>query len=116
MLDLPAGLAGLPIAVDGWGFVHKEEGQGNPRPYRYAKPILLLQAVAPLEALDPACRVHYPLLAGEERMTGRANIDFNFRFSGTGGKSIAAGTRNDSIVIPDGMNSGFHRLCTIQDN
>jgi hypothetical protein len=35
VLDLPAGLAGPPIAVDGWGFVHKEEGQGNPRPYRY---------------------------------------------------------------------------------
>src|SRR5262245_11188257 len=71
----------------------------------------LLEAVGPAEllaeAFDSPGRVHELLLAGEERMALRANIDVDFGRRAAGGEGIAAGAVDGAGLVL-GMNLGFH--------
>src|SRR6266516_1884598 len=59
-----------------------------------------LEAVLALEALDPAGRVHQLLLAGEERMARRADLDVDRRHGGAGLDDVAAGTDDGRLLVP----------------
>src|SRR5438445_12404688 len=59
-----------------------------------------LEAVFALEALDPAGRVDQLLLAGEERLAGRADIDVDGRHGGAGLDDVAAGTDEGCLRVP----------------
>ena len=72
------------------------------------KPKLLLQAVAPLEALHSSRRVDYPLLAGEERMALAAKFNSELFFGRTDGKNVTAGANHLSIFKKLGVNLFFH--------
>src|SRR5438445_3298041 len=66
-----------------------------------------LEAVFALEALDPAGRVDQLLLAGEERMAGRADLDVDGRHGGAGLDDVAAGTDDGRLLVPR-MNAFLH--------
>src|SRR5580692_11877130 len=64
------------------------------------------------EALNPSGGIHKLLLAGEERMAGRANFYADVALmSGAGNKGIAARAMHSNFVV-SGMNGCFHRVQT----
>jgi len=64
--------------------------------------------VLPAEALDAASGIHKLLLAGEERMAGRADFYVDIALMGrTGRKAAAAGAHNAHFVVI-GMNCCLH--------
>lgn len=71
------------------------------------KTLLLLEVVAPAQALDATLSVHYPLLSGIERMALAANLDPKSRFRCPGFKHVPA-RASDSRFVKLGMNFGFH--------
>src|SRR5207244_2540001 len=66
-----------------------------------------LDAVLALEALDPAGGIDELLLAREERMARRADLDVDLGHGGTGLDDIAAGTDDLGLVVPR-MNAFLH--------
>ena len=66
-------------------------------------------AVATGEFLDPAGGIDEFLLAGKERMAGRADTDLDVALGGTSAIISAAGATDDALVIV-GMNICFHGL------
>src|SRR5437867_8514715 len=66
-----------------------------------------LEAVFALEALDPAGRVDQLLLAGEERMARRADLDVDGRHGGAGLDDAAAGTDDGRLLVAR-MNAFLH--------
>src|SRR4029453_1143538 len=60
----------------------------------------VLDAVLTVEALDPTGRVDQLLLAGEERMAGRADLDVDGRDRRGGLDGIAAGTDDARLLVP----------------
>src|SRR5207244_4043113 len=58
-----------------------------------------LEAVFALETLDPAGRVDQLLLAGEERMARRADLDVDGRHGGAGLDDAAAGTDDGRFLV-----------------
>lgn len=56
------------------------------------------------EFVDSSFDVNEFLLAGEERVTLVANLDFDFVESGAGGEFVATGTGYLTIVVVVGMN------------
>jgi len=69
---------------------------------------LFLQLVLALEALHSTGGIHYPLLAGVERMTLPAKFHPQLLYSGAGGKGVAAGADHPGIVVVLGMDFLFH--------
>ena len=76
------------------------------------KAVLLLwglHAETLLEAIDAAAAIHQLLLAGEERMTLRANFDPQLLFGGAGFERFAAHAAHDSLLIL-GMDLFLHAI------
>jgi hypothetical protein len=72
-----------------------------------AREAKLLLAVAAIEALDAASRVHETLLSGVKRMAIRAELDLNGAQSGMRFESVAASAGDHATAI-DGMDCSFH--------
>src|SRR5262245_32478145 len=72
---------------------------------RVARSALL--AVLAVEALDPAGGVHELLLAGEEGMARRADLDVDALLRGAGFDDIAA-CADDGALLVAGMNAFLH--------
>src|SRR5207249_10472117 len=70
------------------------------------RPDLALQSL--LEPLDLAGRVDDRLLAGEERVAVRADVDAELLASGPHGPLGAARAAVDSCLVVLGMNIGLH--------
>ena len=69
----------------------------------------LLHAITLAEFLDAASGVDNLLLAGIERMAGRANFDVQLIFAQRGAGYESVATRaGDSDFFVIGMNAGFH--------
>src|SRR5260221_7252020 len=85
-------------------------GQPRPRPSRYAV-LKLLRFVADVEALpetlNPAGRIKHALLARVERVTLRANINFEDRLRAADGERAAACARDRGLDVL-GMNIWLH--------
>src|SRR5437763_4226477 len=62
---------------------------------------------APLEALDPAARVDELLLAGVERMAGRAHLDVQLGLRGTRRERVSAAAMHGGEDVI-GMDLGLH--------
>src|SRR5947199_2135845 len=62
---------------------------------------------APLEALDPAARVDELLLAGVERMAGRAHLDVQLGLRGTGRERVSAAAMHGGEDVI-GLDLGLH--------
>src|SRR6266550_6448585 len=71
--------------------------------------LLRLLRVLLLEAIDAAGRVDQLLLAGEERMALRADLDAQLFLGGVGGPGLAAGAMHLDLVIL-GMDLCFHEF------
>ena len=75
--------------------------------------VRLFPGIATIESIDPASRVNQFLLAGEKRVTRRADFDVQIAFTRrTRLKSFATGASYCDFVI-FGMNSGFHFSLTL---
>jgi hypothetical protein len=72
----------------------------------------LLHAVALLESLDPASRIHKLLLAGKEGVTCRADLRRDFRPGGTGLEGVAAQTLHRHVGV-FGMDAFFHHSSSL---
>ena len=74
--------------------------------------VLLLEMLGVffLELLNTTCGINKFLLAGEKRMTGRADFDFDCLVYRTKLYFIAAGALGINLVVC-GMDIGFH--CTL---
>jgi len=60
------------------------------------------------EALDPAGGIHKLLLAGEERMAGRADFYVDVAFMGRSCGKAAAARAHDAYFVVSGMNGCLH--------
>src|SRR5258707_976845 len=67
-----------------------------------------LDPVLPAEALDAAGRVHELLLAGEEGMAVRADLDVDYLFHGGARLDHVAAYANDLRVVVAGMHVLLH--------
>src|SRR6266850_895054 len=70
---------------------------------------LPLLRVLPLEAIDAAGRIDQLLLAGEERMALRADLDAQLFLGRAGGPRLAAGAMHLNLVVL-GMDLCFHEF------
>src|SRR6185295_2174710 len=86
----------------------RPEPPGRPSGRRRARPAL--DAVLAVEPLDPTGRVHQLLLAGEERMARRADLDVDGRDRGARLDDMAAGADDRRLVVPR-MNTFLHGEC-----
>src|SRR3954449_8067692 len=68
----------------------------------------------PLEALDPAARVHQLLLAGVERVACRADLDVQLGLGRTGLELVAARAAHGREHV-FGMDPGLHLLARIAE-
>jgi hypothetical protein len=68
---------------------------------------MLLYAVAPVEALDPARGIDEALLSGVKRMALGTDFDVEFAHRRAGLKSVAARAGNNAATV-FGMDCGFH--------
>ena len=66
-----------------------------------------------LESFDTTHGIDKFHLTGIERMTMAADINLNFILGGPDRKRVAAGTRNDGVWIPFGVDAGFHKKAII---
>ena len=66
------------------------------------------------EAIDAAFSVHDLLLAGEERMASRADVDTDFFLSRACMERVATNASDDRVSVIIGMKSVFHEIlhCT----
>ena len=94
----------------------KRRARGSPRrpssrvqrPRGRPRTLLLLHAVLAPEALDAASRVDQLLLAGEEGMTRRADVDVQLLLGRAGLEGVPAGTDGHGLVVGR-MNAFLHR-------
>jgi hypothetical protein len=69
---------------------------------------LVLNLIALLKPLDTSGSIHDAPLAGKERVTVAAHLDFELLFRRAGGEPVPAGTDYLGIGIILGMNLLFH--------
>ena len=67
------------------------------------------------KTFDPAHGVDIPGFAGEQGVASRTDIDVNLGFGRTGSKSITASAGNDRVIVPLGVNLGFHEDIILYD-
>src|SRR6476660_7002987 len=79
---------------------------------RSPRPALLLGrlrlCVLPAEAFHAPGRIQQLLLASEERVTGRADLDVDVALMGGPGRKAAAAAAHNADFIVSGMNSCLH--------
>ena len=78
--------------------------------------LLRLHAIALLEAINTSAGINQFLLAAEERMALRANIDAQFLFDRTGFKGFTTNAAYNGLAVigMDLLFHGSHLTCTMQ--